>query len=135
MSVLSYRLRWLLCGGIFIRSVSYASKKKAVWIIIMSIILFRFLTNRLFMFYITFEIRLIPIVLIILIVGNQPERLRAVVYFLIYTRAVSIPFLALVVFLLKTSFLGSSLIIVSDLFCLVLLRPFLVKIPVLGVHF
>lgn len=82
-----------------------------------------------------FEIRLIPILLIVLIGGNQPERISAGLYFLIYTRTASVPYLVFVLLILPTSrsftIIGS---IRSGGFWF-LLFPFLVKIPVLGAHF
>jgi len=44
-----------------------------------------------------FELRLIPILILILTQGGQPERLRARIYFLFYTAAVSIPYLIVII--------------------------------------
>lgn len=88
-------------------------------------------------FYILFELRLIPILLIILSQGAQPERLSAGAYLLFYTAAISIPYLVVIISLGMPllnigidSFMQRSLL--RSIF---LLRPFLVKMPIFGVHF
>lgn len=95
-----------------------------------------FVTTNLFLFYIIFELRLIPILLIILYWGNQPERLSAGLYFILYTRVISLPYL---LFLLKLFPNSYNFLLriekVSSIFTILLLLPFLVKMPVLGLHF
>jgi len=59
---------------------------------------FRFVVGNLFSFYVLFELRLVPILLMIVFWGRQPERLSAGLYFLLYTRIFSIPFLVLIMF-------------------------------------
>lgn len=94
-----------------------------------------FFTKSLIVFYITFELSLIPILLMILFLGRQPERLSAGLYFLIYTALFSIPFV-LVVILLKDlrlfSVFNKSF---SWVYLIILVSPFLVKIPIFGIHF
>lgn len=93
-----------------------------------------FLANSLFMFYIFFEMRLVPILLIILFWGNQPERLQAGLYLLIYTGLLSLPYIILVLLIKKSFFLLTRMN--CAFFSMVLLMaPFLVKMPVLGLHF
>jgi len=60
------------------------------------ILLARFITTNLFLFYVFFEMRLIPILLIIIIQGRQPERLSAGAYLVFYTTAASIPYLFII---------------------------------------
>ena len=48
-------------------------------------------------FYVFFEIRLIPTLLIVLLYGYQPEKLTATIYLLIYTVRSSLPLLLLII--------------------------------------
>lgn len=63
-----------------------------------------FLARNLIIFYIFFESALIPIIIIIFIWGNQPERSQAGVYMLFYTLLGSLPLLAMLSFSRHTSF-------------------------------
>jgi len=65
-----------------------------------------FLARNLIIFYIFFESALIPIIIIIFIWGNQPERSQAGVYMLFYTLLGSLPLLAMLSFSRHTSFLS-----------------------------
>ena len=56
-----------------------------------------FFRSRSLVFYITFEFSLVPIVLIILTRGYQPERVRAVLWFVLYTIIGSLPLLFILV--------------------------------------
>ena len=56
-----------------------------------------FFRSRTLSFYITFEFSLIPIVLIILTRGYQPERVGAVLWFILYTIIGSLPLLFILV--------------------------------------
>jgi len=96
----------------------------------------RFFSSSIFWFYLAFELRLIPILIMILTQGNQPERLSAGSYLLVYTTAISIPYLLIIVHLNEKMIL---LLESQDLMLggirLFLLAPFLIKIPVFGLHF
>jgi NADH-ubiquinone oxidoreductase chain 4 len=94
----------------------------------------RFLVRNLFSFYLLFELRLIPILLIIIFWGRQPERISAGVYFLIYTRAFSIPVIVIVLSVGR-SLLWERTLIVRGAVLTIRVTPFLVKLPVLGLHF
>ncbi|MBY0379297.1 MAG: hypothetical protein K2P99_02735 [Burkholderiales bacterium] len=76
--------------------------------IIVIFLIFRFSTDSLLRFYIFFEASLIPIFLIIIIMGYQPERLIARIIILFYTLTSSFPLLAtLLIILQKNFYLGS----------------------------
>lgn len=62
-------------------------------IILALILLFAFSTSHLFLFYILFEASLIPILLIIMKWGYQPERLQAGIYIILYTITARLPLL------------------------------------------
>lgn len=99
-------------------------------------------TNLLF-FYFIFETSLIPIFLIILTWGYQPERLQAAFYLLIYTIVASLPLLINILFIYfyygHLSFISISrpLSLPSNLYFwwwLSLILAFLVKTPIFITH-
>lgn len=103
------------------------------------ILLLCFTTNNLLLFYVLFESCLIPILLIIIGWGYQPERLQAGLYIVIYTVIRSLPLLV-VIFVIKTHF-GTfhllRLFLFSNKRAIILLfgvGAFLVKLPIYGVH-
>lgn len=106
------------------------------WWLMALVLLASFVVTKTLVFYILFELRLLPILLILLFLGNQPERLSAGAYFLCYTLVFSLPFM---IFVLTSrcsgSFLPSKELELSTIMTLLILGPFLVKIPVFGLHF
>jgi NADH-ubiquinone oxidoreductase chain 4 len=92
-------------------------------------------------FYLYFERSLIPILLLILGWGYQPERLQAGLYMLLYTLLASLPLLICifklseengrsVFFELELISLGQNLFIYFGL-----VMAFMVKLPVVYLHF
>lgn len=69
--------------------------------------------------------------------GNQPERLTAGIAFILYTLFLSIPYLFLLRLFLSSQdfFTKSHFFRRTILIELVLLAPFLVKMPILGLHY
>merc|ERR1712228_698201 len=65
-----------------------------------------FLSFNSLTFYVFFEVRLIPTLLMVLLYGYQPEKLTATIYLLIYTVSSSLPLLLLLIisfgFIVKT---------------------------------
>nr|YP_009529025.1 NADH dehydrogenase subunit 4 [Phryganea cinerea]AXU98780.1 NADH dehydrogenase subunit 4 [Phryganea cinerea] len=98
-----------------------------------------FSSMNLFMFYLFFEGSLIPILILILGWGAQPERLMAGMYLLFYTLFVSLPML-MGIFYLDQKIYGMMIYLLKNLdinFFLmyaVMLMAFLVKIPMFFVH-
>lgn len=134
---LSARLLWLTRGVILAILASNVVKMRTLlwWWLALALIL-GFSRNRLFFFYIFFEMRLIPILLMILSIGSQPERLSAGAYLLFYTTAISIPYLAIVISIeLKGIIRIKSSSLVFRGIAFFLLAPFFVKIPIFGFHF
>lgn len=72
----------------------------------------------------------------ILYSGRQPERLSARIYFIIYTCIISIPYLILILFIFPyfSFFKGANFLVRESLSALLVL-PFIVKMPVFGLHF
>lgn len=109
--------------------------------LILRLIIF-FYSVDLISFYLFFEIRLIPIFLMILGWGAQPERLQAGIYILIYTLFASLPFL-IILLLIKINFLTLNIIYLINInlefylnfiMVFILMFVFLVKLPVYFVH-
>nr|UUC08046.1 NADH dehydrogenase subunit 4 [Cupuladria biporosa] len=111
--------------------------------LMMTLIIF-FTTDNLLMFYLMFEVSLIPTLILILKWGYQPERLQASFYFIMYTVCASIP---LLVFILKTKTtnMSWSMMNLLPLSCMeskpnftplnmMAMTAFLVKMPTWSVH-
>lgn len=134
--VVSLVLIWLLFGRLVLCLLMSKLTKPFLWWGVFFVILFAFSSSNLFFFYVLFEFSLVPILLIIMFWGRQPERLSAGLYFLLYTGMVSIPYLFFLLFLFprgnEFSFRG---FIGRRIFSFLLLLPFLVKMPVFGLHF
>ena len=134
----SYILCWLTLGAIPISFLRSFKHKIWLWWRLLILLILSFSVPYLMFFYIRFELRLIPILLMILFWGRQPERLSAGVYFIIYTGVFSIPYLILVlIFLPKDVFSikRDNYLLLRWFITLLVYSPFLVKMPVLGLHF
>jgi len=117
--------------------LSSSKLERKLWWRLTVVLTVRFMVNNLFVFYVLFELRLVPILLMIIFWGRQPERLSAGLYFLIYTRTFSIPFMVIIISsspFVSFSFFRRRMMARSWL-RIVLLIPFLVKIPIIGLHF
>nr|YP_009913083.1 NADH dehydrogenase subunit 4 [Popenaias popeii]QLJ92895.1 NADH dehydrogenase subunit 4 [Popenaias popeii] len=103
------------------------------------VLVFCFSASSLFVFYILFEFSLIPILLIILGWGYQPERLQAGKYMMLYTVSASLPLLVLIVLIMSE---GGSVFWGLDcgglgyswLVSVCSSLAFLVKLPIYGFH-
>jgi len=109
-------------------------------VLILCTLIFVFRVYNLIGFYIIFEIVLIPIIIIIFKWGNQPERIQAGKYILLYTLFGSLPLL--VILLQLNNFYSLSRIYIiffkldlSSPFIFLLILAFLVKLPIYGIHF
>lgn len=107
------------------------------------VLVFSFWTSDFVMFYVFFEASLIPILLIILGWGYQPERLQAGLYMMLYTLFGSIPLLFSLVYV--SSLVGSSAFaglclsvlyggFIGGWFVVFLSLAFMVKTPVYFFH-
>ncbi len=116
----SNRFRFLLISLLFFLVVSFS-------------------LDRFFLFYLSFECRIIPITFLILGWGYQPERVQAGLYLVFYTLVASLPLLLLILRLSLGR--GYSMLIVSHsgapfggFFVVFLVGAFLVKFPIYFVH-
>jgi NADH-ubiquinone oxidoreductase chain 4 len=83
-----------------------------------------------------FELSLIPILLMILSQGTQPERLSAGAYLLFYTTFLSIPYLIILLSLKDKLFIRVRYLYeILGVGGLIMMLPFIVKMPILGLHF
>lgn len=95
-------------------------------------------------FYVFFELSLIPIFMLVLGWGYQPERLVARINLLFYTISRSMPLLIVLClralwssqheFLAQSGFMSSVDIGVGAIFSLIIIIRILVKFPIFGVH-
>lgn len=138
MDILSIRMLWLSVGVILaLLSSNLIRRGLFLWWIMSLTLIISFISSNIFYFYIFFELSLIPILLIILSIGRQPERLSAGSYLLFYTTSVSVPYLVIIL-LIRVSELCVQVKSYSWRFSgleLILLVPFLIKIPLFGMHF
>nr|YP_010987693.1 NADH dehydrogenase subunit 4 [Psyllopsis discrepans]WON66125.1 NADH dehydrogenase subunit 4 [Psyllopsis discrepans] len=87
-----------------------------------------FYSKSVILFYIGFEMSVIPILLIILGWGYQPDRLDAGMYMLMYTVGFSLPLL------IGIFFMESLYVVSSFLSFIMFVIAFLVKFPMFGLH-
>lgn len=117
---------------------SFFPKKYINYILAYTVILsIFFLTNKLLLFYITFEISIIPIFIIILGWGNQPERIIATNYLTIYTISFSLPLLLILLYIINFMYRSWEIkynFICNNIFWLIIILPFLIKIPIYIFH-
>jgi NADH-ubiquinone oxidoreductase chain 4 len=120
--------------------VSYYSGLFLSFIVLLMIALFcTFARISLFSFYLFFESRLIPTVLLILGWGYQPERLQAGIYLLFYTLLASLPLLVGIFYFYDVScsvclFMLTNSYSFGSLFYFCIIFAFLVRIPMFLVH-
>jgi len=108
------------------------------------ILLFTFCFSNFFLFFLGFELSLIPILILILGWGSTPERLTASSYLLIYTLTFSIPFLALLINLYQKEEVLSFGVLINifketvfssiDWIMFFWVLCFFVKVPIYGLH-
>lgn len=89
-------------------------------------------TSSLFVFFVMYELRLVPICLLILLFGYQPEKLNALLWLLLYTVVCSAPFLYFSVTNVFSLYFGLTNLrpLARRLVCL----SFIVKAPLYTLH-
>lgn len=126
-----------------INIIKFKSSFILISICLLFILVLTFSVINLILFYILFEASLIPIFIIILGWGNQPERLQAGTYILLYTVFLSLPILIIFLlwsntyyrtrfFLLNFSFISFSLL--PNIIAYFLILAFSVKLPIYILH-
>nr|YP_009339301.1 NADH dehydrogenase subunit 4 [Gmelinoides fasciatus]APL97191.1 NADH dehydrogenase subunit 4 [Gmelinoides fasciatus] len=106
--------------------------------VLLSFLLVSFYVSDLVFFYLGFESCLIPIFLLILGWGYQPERAQAGTYMLFYTLFGSLPLFFLIIYLsgqgLGYMYSYSLNSLNNWVFCFFLVMAFLIKFPMYSVH-
>nr|AET62625.1 NADH dehydrogenase subunit 4 [Trissolcus basalis] len=142
MIMLSIWILFMMFLSILSVKVSYFMMLIFQKLILLVMLIMFFYSLDLINFYLFFEISLIPILMMILGWGSQPERLQAGIYMIIYTLFASLPFL-LIILILKVNFLSLNMMYLIILnfnfsmnFFLVfgIMFVFLVKLPIYFVH-
>lgn len=134
---------WIL--GLMIIVIQLYNKdikvKLLVFMLIGLILIIRFSVRNLLVFYLFFELSLIPTFIIIIYWGYNFERLRASFYLLIYTIFISLPLLTYIIRLFKVVFTFeiellkiSNYINLRLIDYLILFIAFLIKIPIFLFH-
>jgi len=108
-------------------------------LVLLLLLVLRFSTINLFLFYLFFEGSLIPTIFLVLGWGYQPERLQAGTYLLFYTLLASLPIIVGIFYIYNDLNTINFYILVNnfynyDLLYLVIIFAFLVKIPIFLVH-
>nr|YP_010952730.1 NADH dehydrogenase subunit 4 [Tetralia rubridactyla]WMQ53150.1 NADH dehydrogenase subunit 4 [Tetralia rubridactyla] len=124
------------------KSYNFYSSFGVVNLLLLLFLMLTFSSLDYLFFYISFEMSLIPTLILILGWGYQPERIQAGVYMLFYTLGFSLPLLGSLLFLLSNS--GSLVMLLSEpvnyenslnmLWYFATVWAFLVKLPMYGVH-
>nr|YP_009378970.1 NADH dehydrogenase subunit 4 [Nembrotha kubaryana]ARI43836.1 NADH dehydrogenase subunit 4 [Nembrotha kubaryana] len=104
------------------------------------VLIFAFSSSNLIMFYVFFEISLIPTLVLIIGWGYQPERLQAGTYMMLYTVGASLPLLLVILWhctslgVMDSYSLHVSAPNLGGVVLLFIYGAFLVKLPMYGVH-
>lgn len=112
-------------------------------ILILSLtLIITFTTSNLVIFYIIFELSLIPTLIIIIGWGYQPERLQAGIYLMIYTITASLPLLIRLIIILNKNHSSSIIfnnsstisILITKMWWTITIIAFIVKMPIYITH-
>nr|UUL71582.1 NADH dehydrogenase subunit 4 [Aromia bungii] len=109
-----------------------------VMVVLLISLFMAFYSMNFFIFYLFFEISLIPTLILIVGWGYQPERIEAGIYLLFYTLFVSLPMMIFIFYYYEVYFTLEFSLMSTDLsnifFYLCSIGVFLVKIPMFFVH-
>nr|ALO70996.1 NADH deshydrogenase subunit 4 [Pselaphinae sp. 4 EF-2015] len=106
-------------------------------ILLMTFLFMTFSSMNLFIFYLFFEMSLIPMLVLILGWGYQPERLQAGVYLLFYTLFASLPMMISIFFYMKTYYtlMFFYSVNINDIYIYMFMNMvFFIKMPMFMVH-
>lgn len=123
---------WVFQNMYTINSIKIGSLFHLICLSLLFTVVSFFLTGKTLMFYILFELRLIPTLFIVFFFGYQPEKLQASMYLLIYTVISSLPLLLLIIN--SCTYLNFFNVSRGFWFCAILTVGFIVKTPMYIVH-
>nr|YP_009655374.1 NADH dehydrogenase subunit 4 [Epeus alboguttatus]QCL18091.1 NADH dehydrogenase subunit 4 [Epeus alboguttatus] len=102
---------------------------------ILVVLMLTFSAKNILMFYITFEMVLIPTMILITMNGKQPERLQASIYLIMYTVMASLPLLMMIIFTnINNSFILNNMNMMKFSMIIFIMLAFLVKMPMYFTH-
>lgn len=138
-------LRVWIIGLMYIRFDYYYKEVKyqiIIFLVLLIVLVLFFLSMDLIIFYLIFEIRIIPTFMLIIYWGRNPERLNAVYYLIMYILVISFPFLILLfwIYISIKTFKFMSLEIILEKYILgwfyyfIIFFPFYIKIPIYLFH-
>nr|QVM79304.1 NADH dehydrogenase subunit 4 [Teledapalpus zolotichini] len=143
LSFMLVLLSFWICSLMIMASEKLFSKKNYnklflfIMIILMMSLFLTFSSMNLFIFYLFFEISLIPTLILIIGWGYQPERIEAGVYLLFYTLLVSLPMMVSIFYYFE-NFNSLDFYFFTNLdnfyFYLCMNMVFFIKIPMFFVH-
>lgn len=136
-------LRCWICSLIFLARFkiyqleNYYKLFSLVVIFLLLMLLMVFSSLNLFIFYIYFEVSLIPLIILIIGWGYQPERLMAGIYLIFYTIFFSLPMIIglFIIFKIRKRIIFFELNLIKRRILYFLINiVFFVKIPLYGIH-
>lgn len=141
-------LRIIICSLIIISSYDVIMKNfipklfNIVIIFILIILIIFFSVKNLIIFYIFFELSLIPTLILIICWGYQPERIQASIYLVIYTVFASLPFLLRLIYIYKINnslfifklYTNRDVNLLIKFWWIIAIIAFIVKLPIYITH-
>nr|YP_009528986.1 NADH dehydrogenase subunit 4 [Monolepta quadriguttata]AST14986.1 NADH dehydrogenase subunit 4 [Monolepta quadriguttata]QTH79283.1 NADH dehydrogenase subunit 4 [Monolepta hieroglyphica] len=128
----------ILASSKLFMNKNYSNLFLLVLIFLMFSLFVTFSSMNLFVFYLFFEISLIPTLMLIIGWGYQPERLDAGIYLLFYTLLMSLPMMIMIFYLSEKFYLVTFLFLDQNLDSLFMYLctnlVFFVKIPMFFLH-
>nr|QVT11028.1 NADH dehydrogenase subunit 4 [Muscidifurax sinesensilla] len=135
---------WII-SMMFLISMDMNNKKiySMILLILLLSLMVSFMSMNYFMFYLFFEISLLPTMLLIMGWGYQPERINASMFMLMYTMFASLPLLIIMFYLYNINKSMNYLIILNknlnfefleSLMYLYMILAFLIKLPMFLFH-
>nr|ASA69170.1 NADH dehydrogenase subunit 4 [Clavigralla tomentosicollis] len=129
----------IMASGKLKFSNNYPKEFLMMLLLLMLFLVMTFSTSNLFLFYLFFESSMVPTLFLIFGWGYQPERFLAGLYLLFYTLFASFPLLVTIFYIFNTSFtlfyFLINLVSCNYYIYLALILAFLVKMPMVFVHF
>nr|YP_010845355.1 NADH dehydrogenase subunit 4 [Tetrastichus howardi]QXM14789.1 NADH dehydrogenase subunit 4 [Tetrastichus howardi] len=134
-----------IIGLMFFTSMNIEKSKifSLLLLLLLLSLLLSFSSMNYFMFYLFFEISLLPTFILIMMFGYQPERINASMYMILYTMFASLPLLLLIFFLNKMFYSLNYYFMFKNLnylnismlmFYIFMIFAFLVKLPMFMFH-
>nr|YP_010350252.1 NADH dehydrogenase subunit 4 [Virgulibracon endoxylaphagus]UOK09632.1 NADH dehydrogenase subunit 4 [Virgulibracon endoxylaphagus] len=136
---------WIMTFSMLSNLDNLLNNKKMIYMYLMMLLMLSliltFLSMNILIFYIFFEISLIPIILIIMGWGYQIDRIQASMYMMFYTLFGSLPLLIMIMYLYSKMnsimfiFLQMKIINLNNLYFFYMMNfAFLVKMPMYFMH-